>query len=111
MLIAPLTTVCALPPSRWRVDAWVDLDTGVVTSTSAACDFWTWTVGDIDEDHELTISDLTTFVDFMFGGGDPIEPLFIADIDNQCQVTISDLTYFVDYLFGGGTAPQLPNCP
>ena len=95
----------------WRVDAWVDLDTGVVTSTSAACDFWTWTVGDIDKDHELTISDLTTFVDFMFGGGDPIEPLFIADIDNQCQVTISDLTYFVDYLFGGGTAPQLPNCP
>ena len=94
----------------WRVTAWVDLDTGIVEAPSGDWCFWTWTVGDLDGSHAVSVSDLTTLVAYLFTGGAPIVPSYIADIDGTCGVTVSDLTYMVRYLFLGGAAPQLPAC-
>ena len=51
------------------------------------------------------ISDLTFYVDYMFGGGEPPIHINTADIDGEGGVNISDLTYFVDYLFASGPPP------
>ncbi len=86
----------------WRVTAF---DMYGLTAASTIPDFWTWTLGDIDNSHGLDISDLTSLVDCMFGGGVCPDPLFVGDVDGSCTFDISDLTYMVAYLFGGGPAP------
>lgn len=61
--------------------------------------------GDADKNGSVDISDLTYFVDYMFGTGSG--PVCTEEFDNDgnCNQDISDLTYFVDYLFGGGPLP------
>ena len=64
--------------------------------------------GDIDHSGNRDITDLTTFVDYLFGGG-PISPCpEESDVDHSGSVDITDLTFLVDYLFGGGPPP--PGC-
>jgi streptogramin lyase len=65
--------------------------------------------GDVDNNGERNISDLTYYVDYMFGGGS-IPPCPIqGDVDGNGEMNISDLTYYVDFLFAGG--PESPPCP
>jgi hypothetical protein len=61
--------------------------------------------GDANHDGSRDISDLTYFVDFMFGGGPA--PICQEEFDNDgnCSQDISDLTYYVDFMFGGGPDP------
>ncbi len=92
----------------WRVTAF---DRYGLTAASNITDFWTWTLGDIDNSHEVDISDLTSLVDCMFGGDVCPDPLFVGDIDGSCTFDISDLTYMVSYLFGGGPAPAIGCMP
>ncbi len=62
--------------------------------------------GDVDNNGERDISDLTYYVAFMFGGG-PEAPCFDeGDVDNTGEQDISDLTFIVDYMFGGGPEPS-----
>ncbi len=70
-----------------------------------ACDICCVNAGDADHNGSVDISDVTNYVDYLFGGG--AAPVCMEEFDNDadCQLTISDLTYFVDYLFGGGPAP------
>jgi hypothetical protein len=91
----------------WTVKAWVETDTGVVSATSPMACFWMWTPGDLNDDHTVNVSDLTTMVNYLFGGGS-LSPQYLGDIDGQCGANISDLTYMVSYLFGGGMAPVAP---
>jgi hypothetical protein len=56
----------------------------------------------------VDISDLTYYVDYLFGGGPGPVCMEEFDNDGNCTLDISDLTYFVEYLFGGGTTPV--NC-
>ena len=80
------------------------------------CDCCVGIAGNVDGDdqEEITVSDLTCLVDWMFC---MIEPWFCcqpeceaeADINGDGQLDITDLTYFVDYLFLGGPAPMA--CP
>jgi len=86
----------------WRVTAF---DTYGLTAASSIPDFWTWMLGDIDNSHNLDISDLTSLVDCMFAGGVCPYPLFVGDVDGSCTFDISDLTYMVAYLFAGGPTP------
>ncbi len=92
----------------WTVTAWVETDTGIVSTTSTIAHFWTWTLGDLNTDHSVNVSDLTIIVEYLFGGGS-IAPQYIADIDGQCGSNISDLTYMTSYLFGGGLPPVAPD--
>ena len=61
--------------------------------------------GDANHDGSRDISDLTYYVDFMFGGGPA--PVCFEEFDNDgnCSADISDLTYYVDFMFGGGPDP------
>jgi hypothetical protein len=65
-----------------------------------------------DVDNSLTgvdISDITYFVDWLFGGGPAPLIMEAANVDfavGGTEVDISDLTYMVDYMFGGGPVPD-----
>jgi len=64
--------------------------------------------GDVDNNGSRDISDLTYYVEYLFGGG-PVPPCPAqGDTDGNGSSDISDLTYYVDYLFAGGPAP--PGC-
>jgi hypothetical protein len=55
--------------------------------------------GDINCTSVMDISDLTYFVDYMFGGGPAPRYWQAADCDADGQITISDITCIVCYLF------------
>ena len=55
--------------------------------------------GDINCTSVMDISDLTFFVDYMFGGGPAPTYWQAADCDADGQITISDVTCIVCYLF------------
>jgi len=65
--------------------------------------------GDVDHNGVRDISDLTYYVDFMFGGGPGAPCPEEGDIDDSGTHDISDLTFYVDFMFGGGAEP--PACP
>ncbi len=89
----------------WKVSAFDQ--NGLGTEAIAASSFWTWTLGDVNHNHTVTVSDVTTFVGFLFTGMDTIEPLFVGDMNGNCQVNIQDLTYLIGYLFRGGPQPKI----
>ena len=62
--------------------------------------------GDMDGDDAMpNISDLTYFVEYLFGGGSALPNLVASDVDESGEIDVSDLTYMVNYLFGGGPGP------
>jgi hypothetical protein len=65
---------------------------------------------DGDEFDQISITDLTVFVDWLFGGSEPPYCPEEANVDASNEaVDISDLTYLISYLFGGGPSPSF--CP
>ena len=54
--------------------------------------------GDVDGDEEVTISDVTTLIDYLLSG---TEAPAAADCDMDNDVTISDVTTLIDYLLSG----------
>jgi hypothetical protein len=65
--------------------------------------------GDVDNNGSLDVSDLTYYVDYLFGGGPGFNCPEHGDIDYNGAQDISDLTFYVEYMFGGGATP--PACP
>ncbi|MDF1543588.1 MAG: M6 family metalloprotease domain-containing protein [bacterium] len=69
--------------------------------------------GNVDSDplDEISITDLTYLVEYLFSGGpEPACPLESnSNGDSGEELNISDLTYLVDYIFGSGPAPT--DCP
>lgn len=65
--------------------------------------------GDVNYNGEVTISDLTYLVDYLFQGGPPPPCPEEADVNASGDIGISDITYMVDYLFQGGPVPE--ECP
>ena len=64
--------------------------------------------GDVNSSGGVDISDITYFVEYMFGGGPPPDCEQQADFDFSGFADISDLTYLIDYAFQGGPVP--PTC-
>ncbi len=61
--------------------------------------------GDFTVDGEVNISDLTTYVDYMFAGG-PLPQFWQAmDCNGDEELNVIDLTCFVSYLFDAGPPP------
>jgi hypothetical protein len=63
--------------------------------------------GDVDE--SVNVSDLTYFVNYLFGGGPAPICYEEADVNADGTLNVADLTFLVNYLFAGGAAPGA--CP
>lgn len=67
---------------------------------------------DCDPDDVINIQDLVLFVDFLFGGNQPVcICMNEADVNDNPggQIDISDLVYLVDFFFAG--VGEMPRCP
>ena len=53
-------------------------------------------VGDVNEDGEVTISDVTLLIDYITGNESQISPA--ADINEDGEITIGDLSALIDLL-------------
>ncbi len=69
----------------------------------------TYVPGDLSNDDDVNVMDLSILVDYLFRQGGPPEILNTADVDGSCEINVEDVTYLVDYLFRNGLAP-LPGC-
>ncbi|HOD66135.1 MAG TPA: M1 family aminopeptidase [candidate division Zixibacteria bacterium] len=65
--------------------------------------------GDVTNDGQVNVADLTLLIDFLFRGGEPPVILNSADVNGSCDISVADVTYLVAHLFRGGPAP-LPGC-
>ncbi len=58
--------------------------------------------GDVNNDGEVTIADVTALIDYLLSGDDSGINLDAADCDVDGSVGISDVTALIDYLLSGG---------
>jgi len=56
--------------------------------------------GDVDDDGDVTISDVTVLIDSLLGGNVAINTAN-ADLDEDNEITIGDVTVLIDMLLGG----------
>ncbi len=65
--------------------------------------------GDINNDGDLNVADLTYLVEWLFKGGPAPVIMNSADVNASCSHDVDDLTYLVAFLFQSGPTP-LPGC-
>jgi hypothetical protein len=63
-------------------------------------------VGDLNVDGQINITDLTFMVGYLFNGGAAPRVVATADVNASGNVNVADVTYFAAYLFSGGEAPR-----
>jgi hypothetical protein len=56
--------------------------------------------GDVDEDGEVNINDVTTLIDYLLGGSASSVNVANADCDQNNIIAIDDVTTLIDYLLG-----------
>jgi hypothetical protein len=88
----------------WRVKA---VDRSGLISTSAPADFWTWTLGDLNQSHECSISDVSLLIDNVMISRAPIEPAKIGDVNGSCNISIGDVMLLIEHLFISGAVLQV----
>ncbi len=96
-------------PYDWMIISWdyyAYLDTSALHVTAGFLSVLPeFVCGDFTVDGEVNISDLTTYVDYMFAGG-PLPQFWQAmDCDGDEELNVIDLTCFVEFMFAGGPAP------
>lgn len=105
---------CTLPDSLrfqtrywWRVRSFDQegLSSVPVQGTS----FWTWTLGDINNNHKTNVIDLNVLVSFIFANGAEPTPLFITDVNGDCRTNVQDIADLVEYFFSEGP-PAVAGC-
>lgn len=57
--------------------------------------------GDVDDDGEVSISDVTALIDYILTGIDDGVNLNAADCDQDNEIGISDITALIDYILTG----------
>jgi hypothetical protein len=64
--------------------------------------------GDLDNDAQVTNSDLVYLVEYMFEEGpEPVPDAGLADVQCDCAVDISDLIYLAEFIHTSGPAPLI----
>lgn len=61
-------------------------------------------IGDVNRDGFVTISDVTTLIDYLLGGDEAMIDLLAADVNQNESVTIADVTALIDLLLSGNSA-------
>ncbi len=92
----------------WRVRAHNSMGWG---DWSAAWSFTTevtWICGDINDDGDLNIFDITYVILYLYVDGPPPPNPDAADVNSDGTIDIFDATYMITFLYLGGPAP---NCP
>jgi hypothetical protein len=80
----------------WRV---VATDKNGNFAVSDTADFWTWTLGDVNHTHSVSISDAMAIVDHLYISRAPIEPPEVGDVNADCKITIADVVRLVTHMF------------
>jgi formylglycine-generating enzyme required for sulfatase activity len=62
-------------------------------------------IGDVNEDGNITIADVTAMIDYLLSGDASLINLANADLTNDGDVTIADVTTLIDYLLSGMGLP------
>ena len=57
-------------------------------------------VGDVNNDNQVTIADVTTLIDYLLGGNVTINA-DAADVNGDNNITIADVTALIDMLLAG----------
>jgi len=65
--------------------------------------------GEVNNDHSITVSDITYLINYLTKGGPPPLPVSaMGDVNCSGQVSIADVVYLINYLLKGG--PKPPFC-
>lgn len=58
-------------------------------------------LGDVDDDGEVGISDVSTFIDYLLGTDVAVFNIANADVDDDGQISISDVSLLIDVILNG----------
>ncbi len=61
--------------------------------------------GDCNGDGNVSVSDVTYLINYLYKGGNPPTPIWKADVNCDHSVDGGDVTYLINRLFKGGHAP------
>jgi predicted outer membrane repeat protein len=68
------------------------------------------TCGDSNGDTDVNVSDAVWIISYVFGGGDPPQPVKESgDVNCDTFVNVSDAVWIINYVFIGGNAPCDPS--
>ncbi len=65
-----------------------------------------WLLGDVDNDGNVSINDVTTLIDYLLGSSAEVNVL-AADVDQDGDVSINDVTALIDMLLSGSANMSL----
>ena len=83
------------------IPGYVDCGTEDITIVDYIC-------GDVNDDGDVNIFDITFLIDYLYRGGPPPNHPNAADINNDGAVNIFDITGLIDYLYRDGPEPDCP---
>ena len=58
-------------------------------------------MGDVNNDGDVTIADVTALIDYLLSGDESGINIAGADCNNSTDVSIADVTALIDYLLSG----------
>lgn len=61
--------------------------------------------GDVNGDNNISVTDVIYFMNYLFKGGNPPNPLGSGDANCDGNSTVSDVIFLIYYLFKGGPTP------
>jgi hypothetical protein len=64
-----------------------------------------WICGDADANSVINVSDIVWMINFVFGSGQPPDPMQAGDVDCNGSVNVSDVVYLINFVFGTGNEP------
>jgi hypothetical protein len=87
--------------SGWRYCGW-NIDDLVLSGYTCDANF---ICGDADGSGNVNVSDVVCLLEYIFGDGEPLNPMPAGDCDCSGHVNVTDAVILVAFIFGGGPDP------
>ncbi len=90
---------------RWTMGTsdggWISCGWNIDDIEVVSYDCATWMCGDFNGDENVTLSDITRMIDYVYVSHDPIDPLEPANVNGSLDlmVTLSDITRMIDHVY------------